>query len=48
MRDLMLGVFEHLDITSKIDRDIIIKYTERILRGSALGGNRQVLLVCKE
>ena len=48
MRDLTVGVFEHLDITSKIDLDIIIKYTEHILRGSALEKNRQVLLVCKE
>ena len=27
MCDLMVGIFEHLDITSKTDLDIIIKYT---------------------
>ena len=33
MCDLTLGVFENLDITSIIDVDVRIKYTERILKG---------------
>ena len=36
MRDQTVGVFGHLDITSKLDLDIGITYTERILRGSSL------------
>ena len=28
MRDLTIGVFGHLEITSKIDLDLRIKYTE--------------------
>ena len=33
MRYLTVGVFEHIDITSILDIDIKIKYTEGILRG---------------
>ena len=36
MRNLMAGVFEHIDIVSVIDVDLRIKYTERVLRGPAL------------
>ena len=36
MRDLTVGVFEHLDITSILDIDIRIRYMERILRGTDL------------
>ena len=36
LRDITVGVYGHLEITSKIDLDISIKYTERILRGLAL------------
>ena len=36
IRDLMVGVFEHLYINSKMDLDIIIKYMERILKGPIL------------
>ena len=32
IRDLMVGVFEHLDIMSKLDLYLVIKCTERILR----------------
>ena len=35
MRDLTVGVFEHLDIKSNLDIDKRIKYTERILIGTA-------------
>ena len=34
MRDLMVVLFEHLDITSRLDLDLRIKYIKRILRGS--------------
>ena len=36
MRDLTVGLFEHLDIMFVIDVDLRIKYTERILIGPAL------------
>ena len=36
MRDLTVGAFEHLEITSKLDLYIRIKYMERILRGPAI------------
>ena len=48
MCDITVGVFEHIDITPKIDLDIRIKYTEHILRGPALKKFRQVLLKCKD
>ena len=31
MHGLMVGVFKHLEITSKLDLDIMIKYMECIL-----------------
>ena len=33
--DLMVGIFEHLNITAKNDVDQRVKYTERILPGPA-------------
>ena len=36
IRILTVGVFEHLEITSKLDLYIRIKYMERILRGPAI------------
>ena len=48
MHDIIVGVFEHLKITSSLDLDIRIKYTERILRNSDMKKYRQVLLACKE
>ena len=48
MRDLMVGVFEHLYIIFVIDVDLRIKYTERILRGPAIKKFLHVLLECKE
>ena len=35
-RDLTVGYFENLDITSKLDVDKRVKYIERILTGPAL------------
>ena len=34
--DIMVDFFEHIDITSKLDIDIRVKYTEGILIGPAL------------
>ena len=48
MRNLMVGLFGHLDINSKLDLDIGIKYTKRILRVPALNKIRWFLLECKE
>ena len=48
MHDLMAGVFEHIYFTSILDIGLRIKYTERILRVSALNKFLQVLLECKE
>ena len=36
MRDLTVGVFEHLDIILPTDVDKTLAYTQRILRVSAL------------
>ena len=36
MRNLTVGVFEHLEIISPTDVDKGLAYTQRILRGSAL------------
>ena len=36
MRSLTSGVFDHLEITSPMDADQRIAYTQRILRGGAL------------
>ena len=36
MRDLTREVFEHLEITSHMDVDQRVAYTQRILRGAAL------------
>ena len=48
MRDLIVGVFKHLEITSKLDLDLRIKYTEQILRNSAPKKFLHVLLGCKD
>ena len=36
MRDLTVGVFEHLDITSPMDVETNLAYMQRILRGDVL------------
>ena len=43
MCDLMVGVFEHLDITSIMNVDVMIKYTEHIMRGPTLKKHRKFL-----
>ena len=48
MRDLMVGVLEHLEIMSLMDLDVRIKYMERLLRVPVLKKYRQVLAECKE
>ena len=48
MRNLTVGVFEHLEITSTIDLDTIIAYTQLIFRGSALKNYREVLVECRQ
>ena len=48
MRDLTVGVFEHLETTPEMDVDKIIKYTERILIVTVLNKYRQVLEECKD
>ena len=48
MRDLTFGVFEHLEIISPTDVDKSLAYTQRILRGSALKKNREVLVIRKQ
>ena len=45
MCDLTVGLFEHLNITSKTDEDHILKYEERILTGHELKKYRAILLV---
>ena len=48
IRDVTVGLFRHLEITSKIDVDKRINYIERILRREALNKYRQVLSECKD
>ena len=43
MRDMGVGVFEHIEIASNMDVDKSIKYTERILILVALKKYRQFL-----
>ena len=41
MRDLTIGVFEYLEITSHMELDQRISYTQIVLIGSALKNTRQ-------
>ena len=41
MRNLTVGVFEHLNITSTIDVYKMLFYTQRILRGAALKNTKR-------
>ena len=46
MCDLTSGVFEHLDITSTMDVDQMVAYTQRIIIGAALKTYKAVLIEC--
>ena len=48
MRDLTVGVFENLDVTSTMDVEKRLASTQRILRGSALKNYREVLVICRQ
>ena len=48
MRDLTVGLFEHLETTSPVDVDKRVAYTQCILRGVELKKYRAVLLECKQ
>ena len=48
MRNLTVGVFDHLDTTSPIDAEKRLAYTQRILRGAALKKYREVLVTCRQ
>ena len=48
MRNLTVRVFDHLEITSPMDVDRRLAYTQRILRGSALKKYREVLVTCRK
>ena len=48
MRDLTIGVFEHLEITFPMYVDKRVAYTQRILRGAALKKYRGVLAEFKQ
>ena len=45
MRNLTVVVFEHLDITSHINLDKMLAYTQRTLRGDAHKKYREVLVI---
>ena len=47
MRNLSIGVFEHLKITSPMHVDKRLEYTQHILRGAALKKYREVLGTCE-
>ena len=48
MRDLIVGVFEHLDITSPVDAEKRLVYMKCILRGSALKKYQEVLVTYRQ
>ena len=48
MRDLTVGVFERINITSPMDVEKRIAYTQHILRGSVLKKYREVLVTCRQ
>ena len=48
MRNLTVGVFEHLEITSLIDVYQRISYTQHILWGAALNKYKTILVECKD
>ena len=47
MRDLTVGGFDYLDITSTIYVEKRLSCTQRIIRGAALLKYREVLVTCK-
>ena len=46
--DLTSKGFDHLDITSLVEVDQRVVYTQTILRGSAINKYKTVLLECKQ
>ena len=48
MRDLTVGVFENLEITSPMELYQRIAYTQRILKGDALKNYIEVLVACRK
>ena len=48
MRDLTVGVFEHLETTSPMGTDKRVAYTQITLRGAALKKYKAVLIECKQ
>ena len=48
IRNLTVEVYKHLEISSKLDLDLRIKYTERILKVPVLKEFPQFMLECKE
>ena len=48
MRDLTVGVFEHLEIILPTDIYKRLAYTQRILKVSALKKYQEVLVTCKQ
>ena len=48
MRNLPVGVFEHLETTYTMEVDQRVAYTQRILKGYALKKYIEVLLGCRQ
>ena len=48
IRNLTVGVFEHLETISTMYVDKIIYYTQRILMGTVLNKYWQILVSCKD
>ena len=48
MRNIMVVVFEHMEITANIDLDLIIKFTERVLKVQVMNKYIVNMLVCNE
>ena len=48
MRNITIRLFEHLNITSHMNVDKRLAYTQSILRGAALKKYREVLVTCRQ
>ena len=48
MRDLTLGVLEHLEITSPMDVDKRLSYMQRILVRAEIKNYQEVLVTCRQ
>ena len=48
MRNITVGVFEHLKINSPMDVDKRLSYKQRILRGAVLKKQKEIMVTCRQ